>query len=69
MLDKFKGRSLSSITEQEVVELPEEAQHQLIKWMVQVELNYMVAEGMIDVETNALGEQIYTQNKHWNFNI
>ena len=67
MLEKFRGRALSSITEQEVAELPEAERQKLIEWMLQVELDYMVAEGMVDVIVNDQGDKMYVQNNHWNF--
>jgi hypothetical protein len=48
MTNKYKGRSISSFTEEEIIMMPDDERRALLEWMVQVELNYMVAEGMVD---------------------
>ena len=67
MLNKYKGRSLSSFTEEEIIMMPDQERRALLEWMVQVDLNYMVAEGIvvtcIDSET---GETLYKLNPEVN---
>lgn len=60
MLDKFKGRSLSSITEQEVVCLSEDEQKALIEWALRVKLDHLIAEGIVQEITDNNQTKLYT---------
>lgn len=59
MLEKFQGRALSSITEQEVAELPEHEQKVLIEWALKTKLEHLIAEGLIEVSIDNKQNKLY----------
>lgn len=60
MLNKFAGRNHEDITQEELDELTDEEYRVYHEWRVQVNLDYMVAEGFVEKFNDPItGEVLY----------